>query len=304
MNDIATLLKTFADAHGMSGYEDDVAALLLHEMEPLMDEVRIDTMGNAVGIRAGAGPSVMIAAHMDEIGAMISHIEDSGFLRFVPVGGWYDATILGQRVLIRTKEGKILPGVVGSRPPHVMDAEERKKTVKIKDMFIDCGATSAQNAGELGVRLVHRYHRSRTLPMGTICYRQGSRQRAGQSDDGVGARLLKRKKVKATIRPWGAGEWPQRRTHKRLRLTLTAIATDANHTGRQSGRPKRVAVAAGASQHHHHRRRGTGVMSPPSVIRWLGDRDRPRSPISCRWGMAATPTPRLPASPRGIPWAW
>jgi putative aminopeptidase FrvX len=277
MNDIATLLKTFADAHGMSGYEDDVAALLLHEMEPLMDEVRIDTMGNAVGIRAGAGPSVMIAAHMDEIGAMISHIEDSGFLRFVPVGGWYDATILGQRVLIRTKEGKILPGVVGSRPPHVMDAEERKKTVKIKDMFIDCGATSAQNAGELGVEIGSTVTIDRELlPMGNdFVTGKALDNRAGVVMMVWALRLLKRKKVKATIQAVGTVQeevgLKGARTSAYDLTPDVAIATDVTIPGDNPGVSRsesRVAAGAGPSITIIDAA-GRGVMSPPSVIRWL-----------------------------------
>ena len=98
MDDLAALLAKFADAHGLSGYEDEVAALLREELEPLVDEVRIDAMGNVIGMRAGNGPTVMVAAHMDEIGLMVSHIDDEGFLRVVPVGGWFDQTILGQRV--------------------------------------------------------------------------------------------------------------------------------------------------------------------------------------------------------------
>lgn len=153
MREIGVLLSLFSNAHGLSGYEDDVAALLRREMEPLVDEVRVDKMGNVIGIRAGNGPSVMVAAHMDEIGLMVSHIDDDGYLRVVSVGGWFDQTILSQRVLIHCRDGKVLTGVVGSRPPHVMDPEERKKMVKLRDMFIDCGATSAANAAELGVEV-------------------------------------------------------------------------------------------------------------------------------------------------------
>jgi endoglucanase len=153
VREIGVLLSLFSNAHGLSGYEDDVAALLRREMEPLVDEVRVDKMGNVIGIRAGNGPSVMVAAHMDEIGLMVSHIDDDGYLRVVSVGGWFDQTILSQRVLIHCRDGKVLTGVVGSRPPHVMDPEERKKMVKLRDMFIDCGATSAANAAELGVEV-------------------------------------------------------------------------------------------------------------------------------------------------------
>jgi endoglucanase len=153
VKDIGTLLQMFADTHGLSGYEDSVAALLRQEMDQLVDEVRTDKMGNVIGIRSGDGPAVMVAAHMDEIGLMVSHIDDDGYLRVVSVGGFFDQTILSQRVLVHGRDGKVLRGVVGSRPPHLMDAEERKKMVKLKEMFVDCGATSAANAAELGVEI-------------------------------------------------------------------------------------------------------------------------------------------------------
>jgi putative aminopeptidase FrvX len=153
MSDIGALLQMFSDAHGMSGYEDDIAALLRAEMGPLVDEVRTDKMGNVIGIRSGEGPTVMVAAHMDEIGLIVSHIDDEGFLRVVSVGGFFDQIILGQRVLVHGRDGKVLTGVVGARPIHLMDAEERKKMVKLKEMFVDCGANSAANAAELGVEI-------------------------------------------------------------------------------------------------------------------------------------------------------
>jgi endoglucanase len=86
MSDIGALLQMFSDAHGMSGYEDEVAALLRKELEPLVDEVHTDKMGNVIGIRSGDGPAVMVAAHMDEIGLIVSHIDDDGFLHVVSVG--------------------------------------------------------------------------------------------------------------------------------------------------------------------------------------------------------------------------
>ena len=153
MNDVGALLQMFADAHGMSGFEDNVAELLRKELEPLADEVRTDKMGNVIGVRKGEGPTVMVAAHMDEIGLAVSHIDDDGFLRVVSVGGFFDQIILGQRVLIHGHDGKTLTGVVVARPIHLMDADERKKMIKLKEMFIDCGAGSGANAAEMGVEI-------------------------------------------------------------------------------------------------------------------------------------------------------
>lgn len=93
----------------------------------------------------------MIAGHLDEIGFMVTSIDEKGFLRFQTVGGWWEQVMLAQRVTIMTKNGNI-PGVIGSKPPHILPAEVRKKPVDKKDMFIDIGATSKEEAMEFGVR--------------------------------------------------------------------------------------------------------------------------------------------------------
>jgi len=152
MDDLRQLLATLSDSPGISGYEGETARLLSHELKQLVDEVTTDVMGNVIGVRSGKGPRVMLAAHMDEIGLMVKHIDDKGFLRFVPIGGWFDQMLLGQRVIVRGTSGP-LPGVIGSKPPHIMDEEDRKKPVRIKDMFIDIGATNADDAHNLGVEV-------------------------------------------------------------------------------------------------------------------------------------------------------
>jgi endoglucanase len=89
---------------------------------------------------------------MDEIGFMVRYIDDNGFLRFVGIGGWFDQTILNQRVVVHGKKGSI-PGVIGSKPPHVMKEEDRKKPVKLDDMFIDIGAKNREDAENLGIEI-------------------------------------------------------------------------------------------------------------------------------------------------------
>jgi endoglucanase len=153
MSEIGALLQKFSDAHGVSGFEDSVAELVRKEMEPLVDEVRTDKMGNVIGIRKGDGPKVMVAAHMDEIGFAVSHIDDEGFLRVISVGGFFDQIVLGQRVIVHGQGGRQLTGVIGARPIHLMDPEERKKMIKVKDMFIDVGANNAADAAEMGVEI-------------------------------------------------------------------------------------------------------------------------------------------------------
>ena len=93
----------------------------------------------------------MVAGHLDEVGFMISKIDDKGFLSFQTVGGWWSQVMLAQRVTIVTRKGDTITGIIGSKPPHILTAEARKKAVDVKDMFIDIGASSKEEAMEWGV---------------------------------------------------------------------------------------------------------------------------------------------------------
>ncbi len=146
------LLEKLCNAHGISGYEDEVRELIRSELEGVADELRVDRMGNLIAVRRGDEKKVMLAAHMDEIGFMVKHIEEKGFLRITPIGGWFSQTVLNQRAFVHTKNGKIR-GVFGCKPPHIMKDEERKKVVKIEDMFIDIGAESREDAENMGVEV-------------------------------------------------------------------------------------------------------------------------------------------------------
>ena len=144
------LLQRLSDAHGISGYEGSVRAIVEHELAPYGD-LRVDAPGNLIFTKKGASPSVMLAAHLDEIGLAVKHVDDEGFLRFVKVGGWFDQTLLNQRVVVHAKTPCI--GVIGSKPPHVMKEEDKKKPVDAKDMFVDVGASSANDAAEMGIEI-------------------------------------------------------------------------------------------------------------------------------------------------------
>ena len=144
------LLEKLSNAHGISGYEGGVREVIRKEIESCVDEVRIDKPGNLIAIKRGESPSVMIAAHMDEIGLMVKYVDDEGFIRFAKVGGWFDQTLVNQRVVLHTKKGMIT-GVIGSKPVHVMKSEDKKKAIEAKDMFIDVGASSRDEATALGV---------------------------------------------------------------------------------------------------------------------------------------------------------
>ena len=151
MDEIKNLLKKLSNTHGISGYETDVRKVVKEEIEEFVDEIKVDAMGNLVAIKNGGKPSVMIAAHMDEIGLMVKYIDKKGFINFVKFGGWFDQTLLNNRVVLHTERGDIY-GVIGSKPPHLMDSEERKKTVDAKDMFIDIGASNRDEVEKLGIR--------------------------------------------------------------------------------------------------------------------------------------------------------
>ncbi len=150
MSDLKGLLKKLSDAHGISGYEGNIGTIVKKEMKPYVDKIKVDSIGNLIGTKKGKGPSVMIAAHMDEIGLMAKYVDYNGFISFVCVGGWFDQTLLSQRVILYGKNGPVV-GVVGSKPPHRMDAEERKKPIKTDDMFIDIGAKNREDAEKMGI---------------------------------------------------------------------------------------------------------------------------------------------------------
>lgn len=127
--------------------------LMARHLGPL-GELRRDGLGSLCCVRRGGadGPRVMLAAHMDEIGFLVSDVTDEGFLRLQPVGGWWEQVMLAQRVTVHTRRG-VLEGVVGSKPPHVLPAEQRSKIVDKKDMFVDIGAGSREEAAGWGVRI-------------------------------------------------------------------------------------------------------------------------------------------------------
>jgi putative aminopeptidase FrvX len=145
------LLKELTEAHGVSGYEVEVRALVRRYVEPL-GEIEQDRIGSLVCRQGEAGPRVMLAGHMDEIGFMVHHITKEGFLKFLPLGGWWDQVLLGQQVVVKTHKGD-LQGVIGAKPPHYLPADERAKVVEKKTMYIDIGATSKEEVEEAGVRL-------------------------------------------------------------------------------------------------------------------------------------------------------
>ncbi|KYH39243.1 MAG: hypothetical protein AYL28_001050 [Candidatus Bathyarchaeota archaeon B23] len=146
------LLRRLSEAYGPPGYEEEVREILREELEGYADEVEEDKLGNIFFRRGGEGPLVMLAAHMDEVGILITHIEEGGFLRFHPLGGIADRILPGQRFRLRGRRGEV-KGIVGTRPPHIMKEEERKKVVPRENLFIDVGAGSGEEAEGKGCHI-------------------------------------------------------------------------------------------------------------------------------------------------------
>ena len=146
------ILKAVTSAFGVSGFEEEVREVIAKLVSPLVDEVTTDVLGNLIAKRNGNGPRVMLDAHMDELGFMVSHIEEKGFLRFAMIGGWDQRIVPSHSVVIRTREGRKVRGVVGTVPPHLTSQEERDKAPKIEDMFVDVGAVSADEVARMGIR--------------------------------------------------------------------------------------------------------------------------------------------------------
>lgn len=118
------LLKKFSEAHGISGHEDEVRSLVAQELEGY-GEFSSDGSGSLFCTGGGAGSRVMLAAHMDEIGFLVQNIASNGFLQLVGIGGWWPHTLLSQRVLVKTRSGRGIRGVIGSKPPHFLPEGQR-----------------------------------------------------------------------------------------------------------------------------------------------------------------------------------
>ena len=132
------LLAKICEIPGASGFENKVREFVKEQVAGYVDELDIDHMGNLYAIKRGKeSKSVMVAAHMDEIGFMVKHIDDQGFIRFHTLGGFDPKTLTAQRVIVHGKKDVI--GVMGSKPIHVMSPDERNKVAKIGDYFIDLG---------------------------------------------------------------------------------------------------------------------------------------------------------------------
>lgn len=144
-----SFLKQLVETPSPSGYEHEVQKLVRERIRPWCDSLRTDVMGNVFGLRNPSGrPRIMLAGHCDQIGFIVQYITDEGFLHLEAIGGVDPVVATAQRVAIMTRSG-LVPGVVGRKAIHLMDEEDRKKVPKIHELYIDIGATSAEDARKL-----------------------------------------------------------------------------------------------------------------------------------------------------------
>jgi len=152
-NEIKSLLKRLTEAPGVSGNEIDVGKMIYHELEGYVDSIETDNFGNVISLKKATvkdGPKIMLAGHMDEIGLLVKHIDEKGFLYFEKIGGVSPRSLFSQPVIVHCKKSP-LSGLTSFKPPET--PEEANKMPDLKAFFIDIGAKSKAEAEKLGVRI-------------------------------------------------------------------------------------------------------------------------------------------------------
>ena len=150
------MIAAISNANGVSGFEDDVVAAILPYAEQV-GETKVDRMRNVFIRRkenTGSRPVVQLDAHSDEVGFMVQAICPNGTMRIIPIGGWVSHNVPAHKVWVRNRYGKYIPGLTASKPPHFMTEQERKAPLDIKDITVDVGAVSREEAIEVyGIRI-------------------------------------------------------------------------------------------------------------------------------------------------------
>jgi putative aminopeptidase FrvX len=147
---VMSLLERLSNAPGPPGFEEPIRKLMVDEMKPLASSLAFDGMGSIVATQGSAGPRVMIDAHMDELGGMIRRVTPNGFLTMQMLGGWLDQALVDQRWYIIGSKGPVL-AVTGIRDIHVVPLDERSRVYPRDSLFLDVGATSAEEVKQMGV---------------------------------------------------------------------------------------------------------------------------------------------------------
>lgn len=154
MDQTEILLQELTNAHGTSGFEGSAREVMAKYMSGYA-RLEYDKLGSLIGTKRGAAdfPRVAVVGHLDEIGFLVSEITKEGFIKFLPIGGWWGHVVLAQRVWIITEKGPVL-GVVGSTPPHLLKHKDREKVLEVADMFIDVGTMEKYDvAKKMGIKV-------------------------------------------------------------------------------------------------------------------------------------------------------
>ena len=150
---VEKLLEELTNAPGISGQEAEVRKIVSRELRAMGAELSTDGLGSVIGKFPGASdrPRIMLAAHMDELGLLVKHITPDGFVKFLPVGGWFDQALVDKRWVIHTQKGPV-PGVSGIKTVHISTAEDRARVFPRDALFIDVGARTRAEAEAMGIR--------------------------------------------------------------------------------------------------------------------------------------------------------
>ncbi len=146
------LLKKFVEVSGISGSEENVKNLMKKELKNHVDKIHEDKVGNLISVKGKGKLKVMLTAHMDEIGFMVKHVTEKGFIKLNPVGGWDPKILPSQRVKIYTEKG-VVHGVIGTKAIHLQEKDEVEKAFKLKQLFVDIGAKDKKDVEKAGVRV-------------------------------------------------------------------------------------------------------------------------------------------------------
>ncbi|MFP4459588.1 MAG: M42 family metallopeptidase [Candidatus Zixiibacteriota bacterium] len=151
-------MKKYTDAFGPSSFENDVAELFREDAKPFANNITRCGIGSIIAEKKGSAnaPKIMVAGHMDEIGFMVKGITKQNYLKVNNLGGWWTHNLVGQKVIVRTSSGKEIIGVFGSKAPHSLEPEERKKVMKLENLYVDVGVTEDDEdylKKELGIRV-------------------------------------------------------------------------------------------------------------------------------------------------------
>jgi len=151
--ELKTFITDLSNAHGISGFEQEVSQEIKKSWEKLADEVKIDTLGNVIALKKGEKKDphqpIMLAAHQDEIGFLVKEIDEKGFVFLEPIGGVDPRLLPGQEVIIHGKEP--LKGIVGAKPPHLQKPEDRSKAIPMEKLFVDCGRNKEDLEGKIKI---------------------------------------------------------------------------------------------------------------------------------------------------------